>query len=83
MRMPFAETVEADELERILRLAAAVAFGGAAQRQWEFDILFHAAPGQQRKVLEHKRQRVTAVRRLYAAQLGRARARLQQPAQNR
>jgi hypothetical protein len=53
MRMAFAETVEADQFERILRLGAALALGDAAQGQRELDILFRGQPGKQAGLLEH------------------------------
>jgi len=52
-------------------------------RKRKFDIRFHGAPGQQRKILEHEGQRIEAVGRRRATQLCPSLARAQQPAQDR
>src|SRR5438552_7186496 len=53
MRMALAEAVEADELERVLRLGAAFVLGDAAQRQRKLDVLFRRQPRKQAGFLKH------------------------------
>ena len=59
--------------QRIIDHRATLARAQRSMHQRKFDILFHRAPGQQRKILEHEGQRIEAARRRRAAQFGRAR----------
>ena len=56
MRMALAEAVEADELQGVLRLGAALVLGDAAQRQRKLDVLFRRQPGKQARLPETPRR---------------------------
>ncbi|MHC2592777.1 hypothetical protein ACVIG9_006833 [Bradyrhizobium ottawaense] len=66
----FAKISQPRAAQGILDQLTALSGRELSVQQREFDVLLHARPGQQRKILEYEGQRIEAVRRRRAAQLG-------------